>query len=141
MTSKILIASLLSCSTFTAAGAADLTVTIRGVKSNTGFITGAVFDSEKNFLKRPEALATFRIKASPGEIGFALKNVPPGKYAVSAFHDVNNNGKLDAAPDGQPSEVYGFSNGARGASGPPTFDEAAFELGNQAASVSIELGY
>jgi uncharacterized protein (DUF2141 family) len=141
MTLRIPVAAILSCSMISAAPAADLAVTINGAKSSTGFIVGAVFDSEKTFLNRPTALASFRIKASPGEIGFSLKNLPAGRYAVTAFHDANDNGKLDTDADGQPTEVYGFSNGARGASGPPTFGEAAFELGDQAKTISIELRY
>jgi uncharacterized protein (DUF2141 family) len=141
MISKILGAVILSYPVMSAATAADLTVNVSGAKSNAGFIVGAVFDSEKNFLNRPAALASFRIRASTGEVGFAFKNLPAGKYAVTAFHDTNDNGKLDAGTDGQPIEMYGFSNGARGASGPPAFGEAAFEVGSQAKTVSIELAY
>ena len=141
MSLKMLAAVLLSCSTMTATMAGDLTVSVSGAKSDTGFIVGALFDSEKSFLNRPAALASFRIKATTGEIGFAIKNLPAGKYAVAAFHDVNDNGKLDAGQDGQPTEMYGLSNGAHGAFGPPTFAEAAFEIGNQSKTISIELGY
>jgi len=59
---------------------------------------------------------------------------------VSAFHDQNDNGKLDTDPTGQPTEVYGFSNDARGTAGPPQFADAAFELGDQAKTISIKLG-
>lgn len=140
MTPKTLFAVLLYCSTLTAAGATDLTVTVNGAKSNNGYIVATIFNSESSFLKRPEALASFRIKASQGNLGFSVKNLPPGKYAVSAFHDQNDNGKLDTDPTGQPTEVYGFSNDARGTAGPPQFADAAFELGDQAKTISIKLG-
>jgi uncharacterized protein (DUF2141 family) len=141
MTPKLFAAVLLSCTTLSAAGAADLTVTINGVKSDSGYVISAIFDSERSFLKRPEALASFRIKASKAGVTYSLKNLPPGKYAVSAYHDVNDNGKLDADPSGQPTEAYGFSNDARGGSGPPDFANAAIELGGQAKTISIELGF
>jgi uncharacterized protein (DUF2141 family) len=141
MTSKILAAAFLYCSTLNAAGAADITVTLNGVKDGGGYVIATIFDSERSFLKRPEALATFRIKASQPGVGFALKNLPPGKYAVGAFHDKNDNGKLDADPSGSPTEVYGFSNDARGAGGPPAFADAAFDVGDQAKTISITLNY
>jgi uncharacterized protein (DUF2141 family) len=105
---------LLYGSTLTAAGATDLTVTVSGVQNDRGYIISTVFNSETSFLKPPEAFASLRIKASQADVGYSLRNLPPGKYAVSAFHDVNGNGKLDTDPSGQPTEVYGFSNDARG---------------------------
>jgi uncharacterized protein (DUF2141 family) len=141
MTPKTLVAVLLYCSTLTAAGATDLTVTVNGAKSNNGYIVAAIFNSESSFLKRPEALASFRIKASQGNVAFTVRNLPPGKYAVGAFHDANDNGKLDTDPTGQPTEVYGFSNDARGTAGPPQFADAAVELGDQTKTVSIKLGF
>jgi len=140
MTLKNLVAILLYCSTLTAAGAGDLTVTVNGAKNNNGYIVATIFNSESSFLKRPEAMASFRIKASQVNVGFSVKNLPPGKYAVSAFHDENDNGRLDADATGAPTEVYGFSNDARGTFGPPEFSNAAFELGDQAKTISIELG-
>jgi len=141
MPSKMLAAVLLYCSTLTAAGATDLTVTVNGVKNNNGYVVAAIFNSQKSFLKRPEALASFRIKASQADVGFAVKNLPSGKYAVSAFHDENDNGKLDADPSGNPIEGYGFSNDARGSFGPPEWPQAAFELGEQNKTISIKLGF
>jgi uncharacterized protein (DUF2141 family) len=141
MIPKILAAASLYCSTLVAADAADLTVTVNGVKEGGGYVIAAIYDGERSFLKRTEALASFRIKASQRDVGFALKSLPPGKYAVAAFHDQNDNGKLDADPSGSPIEVYGFSNDARGAGGPPAFAEAAFDLADQAKAISITLGY
>ena len=141
MIPKMIVAVLLWCSTLTAAGATDLTVTVNGAKNNSGYVVAAIFNGEKSFLKRPEAFASFRIKASHVDVGFAVKNLPSGKYAVSAFHDENDNGKLDTDPSGNPIEVYGFSNDARGAFGPPEWAQAAFELGDQNKTISIKLGF
>jgi uncharacterized protein (DUF2141 family) len=140
MIPKNLVAVLLYCSTLAAAGATDLTITVSGVKDNDGYLVATIFNSESSFLKRPEAFASFRIKASQRNVGFSVKNLPPGKYAVNAFHDQNDNGKLDFDANGAPTEVYGFSNDARGTLGPPEWAQAAFELGDQAKTISIKLG-
>lgn len=52
----------------------------------------------------------------------------PGNYSVEAFHDQNNNGKLDTNPFGIPREPYGFSNNVRGNFGPPDFDLTLFQV-------------
>jgi uncharacterized protein (DUF2141 family) len=140
MNPKILVAILLNGLTLTAAGAADLVVTVKGVPDDRGYVVSGIFNSEKSFLNRSEAFASFRIKASKGDVGYSLRNVPPGQYAVGAFHDANENGRLDADPSGQPTEVYGFSTDGH-TSGPAGFADAAFEVGDQTKTVSIQLGY
>ena len=54
--------------------------------------------------------------------------LPAGQYAVGIFHDVNLNNKMDNNFLGLPKEQYGFSNNARALFGPPSFEDAAFEL-------------
>ena len=54
--------------------------------------------------------------------------LPAGQYAVGIFHDVNLNNKMDNNFLGLPKEQYGFSNNARALFGPPSYEDAAFEL-------------
>ena len=141
MTRKVLFAALLCASTSAAANAADLTVVIGGVPNDQGYVISAVYDSGASYLKRPEAVAVVRLKAAKGDVSYELKNLPPGKYAVAAYHDANGNEKLDADVTSQPTELYGFSNDARTAGGPPGFADAAIDLGAQSKSISIHLAY
>ena len=55
-----------------------------------------------------------------------FRGIPEGTYGLSAFHDKNNNGKLDTNFVGMPIEDYCASNNARGFMGPPSFDDAKF---------------
>ncbi|GCD78413.1 hypothetical protein JCM31826_18950 [Thermaurantimonas aggregans] len=55
-------------------------------------------------------------------------DLTPGNYSVEAFHDQNNNGKLDTNPFGIPREPYGFSNNVRGSFGPPDFELTLFQV-------------
>ena len=64
--------------------------------------------------------------------------LPAGQYAVGIFHDVNLNNKMDNNFLGLPKEQYGFSNNARALFGPPSFEDAAFEL-NGVTKQSIDL--
>jgi uncharacterized protein (DUF2141 family) len=76
------------------------------------------------WLKKP-----LRAAAAPGNASPALcvfEDVAPGTYGISAFHDQNDNQKLDTNLIGVPVEDYGASNNARGVFGPPSFDDARF---------------
>lgn len=57
--------------------------------------------------------------------------LPMGTYAVAAFLDLNDNGKLDRGLWGIPSEPYGFSNNVRGNFGPAKFSRASFTMQEQ----------
>jgi uncharacterized protein (DUF2141 family) len=68
-------------------------------------------------------------------------NLRPGTYAVIAFHDENDNGKLDENGWGVPTEGYGFSNNAEGFLGPASFKDAAVTLDQADKTVEIRLNY
>ena len=78
--------------------------------------------NEKN-----EQVAGQEIPVSGGKATFSLK-LKEGQYAISAFHDVNDNKELDTNWMGIPKEKYGFSNNARGFMGPPSFEDAAITV-------------
>ncbi len=71
---------------------------------------------------------------------FIFTNLPFGKYAVRAFHDENNNGKLDKGVFGQPIEGWGVSNDARGFMCAPTLSKMLF-MHNSATKISFKLSY
>ena len=56
------------------------------------------------------------------------RDLPPGQYAVNAFHDENGNGELDTNLFGIPTEGYGFANDPRTTFGPPDFEDAAVNV-------------
>jgi len=68
-----------------------------------------------------------------------LAELPHGKYAVSVFQDLNNNGKLDTNFLGIPTEPYGYSQNPRPRFRAATFEEAAFEYSGKATKIVINL--
>lgn len=64
--------------------------------------------------------------------------LPAGRYAFSAFHDANDNKKLDTNWMGIPNEKYGFSNNARGTFGPPSLEDQLVEIQSD-KTISITL--
>ena len=124
-----------------AAGAETLTVTVTGVRSPNGTVRAAIYDSEANFLDAAKARAAASAEAAAGEVRIVVENLPAGRYAVAAFHDENDNGKLDRDSLNIPTEGYGFSNDARGRFGPPKFGQAAFQLGDSSHAITLALDY
>jgi uncharacterized protein (DUF2141 family) len=124
------------------AHAADLTITVKGVRSAEGAVFLAVYDSDKTFMKAPQAKTTRRWNASKGDLKIVIHDLPAGKYAIASYHDENGNGKLDTNALGIPEEGYGFSNDARGMFGPPNFSEAAFEFdGKTDKAIALSIQY
>jgi len=118
-----------------AAMAADVEVHVSGVAGATGKVNVAVCDRE-HFLKQCAYSAS--VPARAGATVAVVRGVPPGRWAVLAYQDENANGELDRNLVGIPRENYGFSRAARGRFGPPTFDDAAIEVG-EGAVVAVEL--
>jgi len=124
------------------AQAADLAITVKGVRSADGTVFLAVYDSDKSFMKVPQATTTRRLNASKGDLKIVIHDLPAGKYAIASYHDENGNGKLDTNALGIPEEGYGFSNDARGMFGPPKFSEAVFEFdGKTDKAIAFSIKY
>lgn len=123
--------------TGTAAEAADLEVVLRGLKSAEGDARIAVHKrvADIAFPGGGVVAATIR-PAREGEIRVVFTDLDPGEYAVAAFHDADGDGTLARNIVGMPTEGFGFSNGATGFMGPPSFDKAAVTVGAKDARVS-----
>jgi uncharacterized protein (DUF2141 family) len=93
----------------------------------TGGVVGCGLFRSEGWLKTPVGAATAKIEGRQALCSF--KKVPPGTYGLSAFHDQNNNGKLDTNFVGMPTEDYCASNNARGVLGPPSFADSKFGYG------------
>lgn len=118
--------------------ATDLTVKVNDVRTPKGQLLMAVFDSAAAWDGKAEAVARRAIEATAGEVDFHFPGLAPGRYAVSVMHDENGNGKLDSNFIGMPTEGYGFSNDPR-VMRKATFDEAAFAVGADDATIELHL--
>ena len=104
-----------------------------------GRIAIAVYRDADSF-RRNENPVVSRMVARTGPVTtVTLSDLPPGRYAVAAFHDTDGNGELTLWPFGLPKEAYGFSRNARGRFGPPSFAAAAFDLPASGARQAIRL--
>jgi uncharacterized protein (DUF2141 family) len=119
--------------------AADVQVVVSGVRNDHGHVRIAVC-APTEFLHANCRYFT-RVAARAGEVRATVPGVPPGRYAVQAFHDENDNTVLDRNFLGMPLEGMGFSNDARMWFGPPRFDAAAVEVPAGGAAITFHLKY
>ena len=105
-----------------------LTIEMSGFKNDNGKAHVGLFNSEGKFLKAAYLGKIVPIKGAKATAQFS--NLPVGEYAVSVYHDENNNGDLDRGMFGIPKEDVGCSNDAKGFMGPPKYADAKFTLSN-----------
>ncbi|WP_372753096.1 DUF2141 domain-containing protein [Mariniflexile sp.] len=115
----------------------DVVVNISNFKSNKGQAFVALYDKPESFLSKEVKGAIVKIENNSCRVTF--KDVPKGVYAISMFHDENDNSKMDTNFMGIPKETYGCSNNAKGVFGPPKWEDAKFEVSNQSITQHIKL--
>lgn len=117
---------------------ADLELDVRNVRNAKGSVFAWLCEKEQ-FLKQCAFSAT--APAADGKILLKFKEVPAGRYAISAYHDENGNKKFDKNFLGIPTEGYGFSRDVKVRFGPPQFEDAAFEIKDGGNLQELSLNY
>lgn len=100
----------------------DITVKFPNLTEDKGTVFAQLFDENQKVYTGK----TVEVRANFVQITF--HQVPAGTYAVRAFHDIDNDGEMNANWMGIPTEPYGFSNNVRGKIGPPSFSSQLFEV-------------
>ncbi|MDB5432165.1 MAG: hypothetical protein JWP35_3281 [Caulobacter sp.] len=128
-----------SATTAEAPQTASLTLTFDGIKTPTGALMVALYDSQAGY-ESGKAARQEMIVVTGESATRTLQGLAPGTYAVKLFHDVNGDGRMNANPFGMPTEPYAFSNDAKGSMGPAKWDAASFTLqaGANAQTIHID---
>lgn len=112
----------------TPAVAGSLTMTLKGVATDKGTVVGQLCTDQRNF---PGGACPFRAsaKAQKGEVKLEFENVPDGRYAFQAFHDIDGNMKLDLPNDG-----FAFGNST---AWPPNFEKAGVSVAGSSSAEAV----
>jgi len=104
-----------------------------------GRLAVAIYRDADSFRRGRNPVRTIMVdRAGPVTQAF-VQGLAPGRYAIAAFQDIDNDGQLGKGSFGIPREPFGFSNDARGRFGPPSFEAAAFTLGASGSTQRIVL--
>lgn len=123
----------------TAVNAADITITVKGVRNAKGRIAALAFVDGKGF---PDRVAQARtqaiVPAQAGEVTMVIKNVPEGKVALTILHDEDGDGRLKRNLIGIPVEGVGMTGKPLG-NRAPKFEEAIVEIqGDQQREITLK---
>ena len=115
----------------------DIQIEISEFKKLKGKVRICLSNSEENFTK--ECFQSIEVKVDQPIMNIIFKNIPAGTYAISLFHDEDENGKLNTGKIfGIPTEKYGFSKNPKSRFGPPKFSKCSFEV-NANISLNIKI--
>jgi uncharacterized protein (DUF2141 family) len=117
-------------------GKASLTLTVTNIAEHKGAISFGVFDQAG--YETDTAVNGGMIPVS-GDTATMTLELPPGRYGIKLFHDVDGDGKMGMNPFGMPTEPFAFSNSAPAQFGPAKWDAAAFDVAAPATAHTIKL--
>ena len=141
----ITVATALSLALIAPAMAAELTVRVSGIEPVQGRIMIALHKrSDDTAFPDPRGVVSAaREQVETDNATVVFRDLEPGAYAVAAFHDADSDNELDVNLIGIPTEGVGFSNGAVGHMGPPSFEQAQVTISHATDTVttSVSLSY
>jgi len=125
---KFIVLSILS-SFFFISSEPTLTIEITNIKHPKGTLRLGIFRAGNTFGSTYAKPDFGQMVAVTGKgIERTVMSLPPGRYALALYHDMNDNWKLDKNFVGYPKEPYGFSNNYRPVFSGPNFEDCAFEV-------------
>ena len=140
---RLLLGVLVGCLFGAISAQADesrLIVTLKDVRDSTGQIRASIYREPETFRKEDRAVAVVSVPAQKGDLKLAFLALPPGRYAIMAYHDADSDSKLGLRFGMFPTEGYGLSNNPK-VMGPPKFADSAFDLTGPETSIEIKLSY
>jgi len=115
-------------------------VRLEGFSSRDGYVRLAIFDS-RDFWPEDIDNAVLRLTSiiEGDTVTMDISELPPGSYAMAAFHDEDGDAVFDRGLFGVPTEDYGFSNNVRSSTGPPDFQDALVSIEGDSLVLHITL--
>lgn len=131
-----IIAVLAACLVAGAAHATKIAIHVTGVEDDRGHVRVELC-TKQTFLTGACPYSA----AAPATAGETVVEVqaPPGEYAIQAYHDDTDTGRVHLNFLGIPKERIGFSNDAPLRLHGPRWDDAAIDVGTDPRSVSLRL--
>jgi uncharacterized protein (DUF2141 family) len=137
-----LLLSMISLADDAVSGQSTLDIKVTNITNANGIIHLSLQNSAEGWLSTDPDVKTFldvsKEITSTEDIIISVENLPAGEYAISLFHDLNNNLELDTNFIGYPNEPFGFS-APMGFTGPPKIEDAKVEVTAGKSNLEIEL--
>lgn len=106
--------------------AANLEVRIRNIKNAKGVVRLNMSSNEESYDDQDNFVREIVVPAKKGSLRVQIRDIDYGYYAITTYHDENNNGELDKSFWGFPTERFGISNVDRAPYSRPEWEEVKF---------------
>ncbi|HZF66174.1 MAG TPA: DUF2141 domain-containing protein [Chitinophagaceae bacterium] len=126
----------------TAFSQARVMVDVMNINNDNGVCRACIFQNHQSFSGNGAPFSCVQAKISNKKAQLIFEKIPEGVYAISVFHDANNNSKFDNNFLGIPKEGYGASRNKLPFASAPRFDENKFLVKeNSTTTMNIKLRY
>jgi uncharacterized protein (DUF2141 family) len=123
-------------------GTSTLILQVKNVRNTTGVVRFALFSSDAGWPEDKTKSARFgSLPANGGTVTFTVADLPDGTYAISVFHDENENHKLDRDLFGRPKEGIGFGNNPKIGFSAPSWKQSSVSLNGGKVETTVNLRY
>ena len=120
----------------------EILIEVDGFESLEGDLFIAINNSSEQFISDTEFYKDTIIDIISDNIVVRIEDVIPGVYAISVFHDENQDAELNLGFLNIPEEGFGFSNNPAIGVSQPSFDDCEFVIEEgQSVVVPISLVY
>ncbi len=125
----LLLGFLLTGFIYPAAAQGKVEARISNFTNSKGVCRACLFNTAASFNgKEGQAVQCVQVPVNNQKAEVVFENIPAGNYAVSVFHDANNNNKLDVNFLGIPKEGYGASKNKLPFAAAPAFADNQFAV-------------
>lgn len=115
---------------------------VANVRNATGVIRYAIFSNSEGWPEdKSKALRYGSLPAKVGTVNFTIPDLPDGTYAISVFHDENQNHKVDRDLFGRPKEGIGFANNPKIRFSAPSWKDSSLRVAGPSEDTTIDLRY
>ena len=107
----------------------------------TAAIFACRFTANRTASARKTGPSSLSQPAKKGKTSLVFDDIPPGRYALMAYHDANGDNKLNLRFGMFPLEGYALSNNPQ-VIGPPRFNDSAFDFpAADGAPINLQIKY
>lgn len=118
----------------------SIVLTLNTTAKPKGVVRLAVYTNAAEFEQESPSIGqVVELEGKQFPIEVELSNLPSGKVVVAAYHDINNDDKLNRNFFGVPTEPYGFSRKPVSKMRAPEWEEVAILIKDQKSEVTLDL--